>query len=56
MEGKVCPKCKAYKEKKLYNKSTARNDRMAVYCKTCENAQRKKKSDERKLDAMYGII
>ena len=56
MEGKICPKCQTYKEKKLFSKSTARTDRMAVYCKMCENAQRKAKAEERKLDAMYGII
>ena len=56
MEGKICPKCKAYKEKNMFSKSTARTDRMAVYCKMCENAQRKAKAEERKLDAMYGII
>ena len=56
MEGKVCPMCKVLKEKKDFSKSTARTDRMAVYCKSCENAQRKKKRDERKLQEMYSII
>lgn len=56
MEGKICPKCKTYKEKKLFSKSTARADRMAVYCKMCENEQRKKKAEERKHDAMFDII
>ena len=56
MEGKICPKCKAYKEKKMFSKSTARTDRMAVYCKMCENAQRKAKAEERKRDAMFDIF
>lgn len=56
MESKVCPKCQRLKHRKEFSKSTARKDRMAVYCKECENAQRKKKNDEKKLDAMYGII
>ena len=56
MEGKVCTKCKEYKERKFFSKSTARTDKMAVYCKVCENAKRKAKSEERKLDAMYGIV
>ena len=56
MEGKICPKCQTYKEKKLFSKSTGRTDRMAVYCKECENLQRKKKNEERKQDAMFGII
>lgn len=56
MEGKICPRCKTYKEKKMYSRSTARTDRMAVYCKLCENAQRKKRNDEKKQDAMFGII
>jgi hypothetical protein len=56
MEGKVCPMCKAYKEKKMYSKSTARRDRMAVYCKQCENIKRKKKAEERNEYAMYGIV
>lgn len=56
MEGKICPKCKAYKEKAKFSKSTARTDRMAVYCKMCENAQRKAKAEERKRDAMFDIM
>jgi len=56
MEGKVCPRCKRLKEKKEYSRSTARTDKMAVYCKECENTYRKKKDAERKQDAMYGII
>lgn len=56
MEGKICPKCKIYKEKKMFSKSTARADKMAVYCKLCENAERKKKNEERKQDSMFGII
>lgn len=56
MEGKVCPRCKEHKEKKMFSKSNARADRMAVYCKMCENEQRKKKNEERKQDSMFGII
>jgi len=56
MEGKICPKCNRLKERKEYSKSTARNDKMAVYCKQCENLKRKEKNDQRKLDAMYNII
>ena len=56
MEGKTCPKCQQFKEKTMFSKSTARADKMAVYCKLCENAQRKKRNEEKKLDAMFGII
>ena len=56
MEGKVCPRCKRLKGKKDYNKSNARTDKMAVYCKECENTYRKKKNEERKKDSLYGII
>ena len=56
MDGKICPKCKVVKEKKHFSKSTARKDRMAVYCKMCENAQRKAKAEERKRDAMFDIF
>ena len=56
MEGKICPKCKFYKEKAKFSKSTARTDRMAVYCKMCENAHRKAKAEERKRDAMFDIM
>jgi len=56
MEGKICPKCQKFKEKTMFSKSTSRSDKMAVYCKMCENAQRKKKNDEKKLDSMFGII
>jgi hypothetical protein len=56
MDGKICPKCKVVKEKKHFSKSTARKDRMAVYCKMCENEQRKKKYEERKHDSMFSII
>ena len=56
MEGKICSKCQTYKEKKMFSKSNSRKDKMAVYCKLCENSQRKKKNDEKKQDAMFGII
>ena len=56
MEGKTCPKCQKFKEKTMFSKSTARTDRMAVYCKMCENAQRKAKAEERKRDAMFDIM
>jgi hypothetical protein len=56
MDGKTCPKCNKFKEKTMFSKSTARKDRMAVYCKLCENAERKKRSDEKKRDSMFGII
>lgn len=56
MQGKVCPKCKRLKEKPMFNRSTSRIDKMAVYCKECENIYKKKKTEERKQDAMYGII
>ena len=56
MEGKTCPKCHQFKEKTMFSKSTARTDKMAVYCKMCENEQRKKKYEERKQDSMFGII
>lgn len=56
MEGKICTKCQKFKDKTMFSKSTARKDKMAVYCKMCENAQRKKKAEEKKLDAMFSII
>lgn len=56
MDSKVCPKCQRLKHRKEFSKSTARKDRMAVYCKECVNLQRKKKNEERKAYAMYGII
>lgn len=56
MEAKVCPRCKRLKEKKDFNKSTARMDNMAVYCRECENTYRKKKDAERKKYDNYGII
>jgi len=56
MEGKVCSKCKRLKEKKEYNKSNARTDKMAVYCKECESVYKKKKIQERKINDLYGII
>jgi hypothetical protein len=56
MDGKTCPKCNKFKEKSMFSKSTARADKMAVYCKLCENAQRKIRNDEKKRDSMFGII
>lgn len=56
MDSKVCPKCQRLKHRKEFSKSTARKDRMAVYCKMCENAQRKAKAEERKRDAMFNIF
>lgn len=56
MEGKVCPRCQRLKVRKDFSRSTARTDRMAVYCKECENTYRKKKLAERKQDELYGII
>lgn len=56
MKGKICPKCKVYKEKAMFSKSTARADRMAVYCKMCENAKRKERDDQKRMDAMFNII
>ena len=56
MEGKVCPRCKRLKEKKDFNRSTARTDNMEVYCKECVSVYKKKKIEEKKADAMYGII
>lgn len=53
---KKCPKCKAVKSRELFNRSTARIDRMSVYCKECENEyKRKRERDKREYD-MFGIV
>jgi len=56
MDSKQCPKCKVVKEKKDFNKSNSRLDKMAVYCKKCENAKRKERDDQKRMDAMFNII
>lgn len=56
MVTKQCPKCKEVKEQKDFNKSTSRNDRMAVYCKKCENDKRKKRHEDKKFYARFNII
>ena len=53
---KLCSKCKVVKEKKDFNKSNSRLDKMAVYCKKCENAKRKERDDQKRMDAMFNII
>lgn len=55
-QSKTCPKCKTEKTKDLFNKSLTRLDRMAVYCKACEKANKDKKNLEKKANEMYGII
>ena len=56
MVTKQCSNCKEVKEKKDFNKSNSRFDKMAVYCKKCENAKRKQRDDQKKVDAMFNII
>ena len=56
MEIKQCPKCKIIKEQKDFNRSASRVDKMAVYCRACENEKRKKKNNENKYDNLYGIF
>lgn len=55
-QSKTCPRCKAEKAKDLFNKSLTRLDRMAVYCKACEKANKDKRNLEKKANEMYGII
>lgn len=56
LESKECPRCKVVKEKKEYNKSSARTDKMAVYCRVCEKIYKEKRSADKLLNDMYGII
>ena len=56
MEGKICPKCKTFKEKTDFYKSSSRLDRMSQYCKVCENEYKQKRYAERKELELYGII
>ncbi len=53
---KTCPRCKITKEKMMFNKSKTRVDRMAVYCKACENQYKKKRAEDKKYADLYGII
>lgn len=55
-QSKTCPRCKTEKTKDLFHKSLTRLDRMAVYCKSCEKANKDKRNLEKKANEMYGII
>lgn len=54
--GKKCPRCKVIKDKVYFYKSKTRLDRLAVYCKDCENGYKRKKDDDRKYASLYGIV
>ena len=56
LESKECPRCKVVKEKKYYNKSSARTDKMAVYCRVCEKIYKQERNADKILNDMYGII
>lgn len=56
MQNKKCPRCKTVKEKSEFYKSKTRLDRMAVYCKDCENEYKKKKDDDKRYASLYGIV
>jgi transposase-like protein len=55
-DSKQCPRCKEVKDRSKYNKSNAKLDKMAIYCKDCERVYKKKRNEERKLNDLYGII
>lgn len=56
LESKECPMCKVVKQKKDYNKSLGRKDKMAVYCRDCEKIYKQKRNADKDLYGMYGII
>lgn len=53
---KKCPKCKKVKDRNLFHRSTARLDRMSVYCKECENEYKKRRERDKKEYDIYGIV
>lgn len=53
---KQCPKCKTVKSRELFNRSTARLDRMSVYCKECENSYKRQREKAKKEYDIYGIV
>ena len=56
MINKQCPKCKKIKEQKDFNRSASRVDKMAVYCRECENESRRQKNIDKKNEGLYGIF
>lgn len=54
--GKKCPRCKVTKDKVYFYKSKTRLDKLAVYCKQCEEGYKRKKDDDRKYAHLYGIV
>jgi len=56
IQSKQCSKCKLVKDRDKFNKSLSRLDRMAVYCKECENEYKRKREKDKKEFENYGII
>lgn len=55
-QSKTCPRCKAVKTRDEFNKSNARLDRMAVYCRDCESSYKKEREKKKKEYDSYGIF
>lgn len=56
ISSKQCPRCKTVKDKDMFHRSTARIDRMSVYCKECENAYKRQREKAKKEYDIYGIV
>ena len=55
-QSKTCPRCKKEKTKDEFNKSNARLDKMAVYCRECESTYKKEREKAKKEYDIYGIF